>query len=146
MELLAAGRYRRVESRRGCRNGFYERDLATQIGIVTAIRVPRVRQGKAEYKVFGRYHRRQAQVDRLLRDMFLAGVSTRRVGEALEAILGERVSAQTVSRVVRSPEWEVERFHMLLRGLSGRCEGAQQVYTQVVHYRAPDTALSIASA
>jgi len=111
MELLAAGRYRRVESRRGYRNGFYERDLATQIGIVTAIRVPRVRQGGAQYQVFSRYRRRQAQVDRLIREMFLAGVSTRRVGETLEAMLGERVGAQTVSRVARSLDRDVERFH-----------------------------------
>src|SRR3972149_1524835 len=43
--LLGASRFRRTEARRGQRNGFYERDLATQIGIVTAIRVPRARDG-----------------------------------------------------------------------------------------------------
>jgi len=142
LELLAAGRYRRVESRRGYRNGFYERDLATQIGILTAIRVPRLRQGGAEYQVFTRYHRRQAQVDELLRDMFLAGISTRRVGETLEVILGERVSAQTVSRVVRSLDWEVERFHrapladdvryLLLDGVSMRMRGAGEVKRRLV--------------
>ena len=142
LELLAAGRYRRVESRRGYRNGFYERDLATQIGIVTAIRVPRVRQGRADHQVFSRYHRRHAEVDELLREMFLAGVSTRRVGETLEAMLGERVSAQTVSRVVRSLNWEVERFHrapladdacyLLLDGVSMRMRGAGEVKKRLV--------------
>ena len=48
LELLAAGRYRRVETRQGYRNGSYQRDLATQIGIVTGIRVPRCRTGLAE--------------------------------------------------------------------------------------------------
>lgn len=100
--LLGAGRYRRVEVRHGYRNGFYERDLATQIGIVTAIRVPRARDQAARRPVFRRYQRRQAQVNDVIRDVFLAGVSTRRVGEALEALVGERVSAQTVSRVARS--------------------------------------------
>jgi transposase-like protein len=142
VELLAAARYRRVEGRRGYRNGFYERDLATQIGIVTAIRVPRIRQGGADYQVFTRYRRRQAQVDELMRDMFLAGVSTRRVGETLEVILGERVSAQTVSRVARSLDQEVERFHqapladdvryLLLDGVSMRMRGAGGVKRRLV--------------
>lgn len=109
--LLCAGRYRRTESRRGSRNGFYERDLATQIGIVTAIRVPRARERPVERSVFSRYQRRQEQVNDVIRNVFLAGVSTRRVGETLEALLGERVSAQTVSRVVRSLDREAARFH-----------------------------------
>lgn len=144
VELLAAGRYRRVETRRGYRNGFYERDLVTQIGIVTAIRVPRCRpeQGKGDSRVFSRYRRRQAQVDGLIREVFLAGVSTRRVGETLEAVLGEPVSAQTVSRVTRSLDREVERFHrrpladdvcyLLLDGVSMRIRGAAQVKRRLV--------------
>ena len=51
------------------------------------------------------------QVNDAIRNVFLAGVSTRRVGETLEALVGERVSAQTVSRVVRSLDREVARFH-----------------------------------
>src|SRR5213593_1358284 len=108
--LLAAGRFRRTEERRGCRNGFYQRDLATQIGIVTAIRVPRARGQVVQRSVFSRYQRRQAQVNRAIRDVFLAGVSTRRVGETLEALLGDRVSAQTVSRVTKELNGEVARF------------------------------------
>lgn len=108
--LLAAGRYRRTEARQGYRNGFYQRDLVTQFGIVTGIRVPRKRSGEAESSVFSRYRRRQAQVDMLIRDTFLAGVSTRRVGEVLEGVLGTAVSAQTVSRIARSLDAEVRRF------------------------------------
>jgi transposase-like protein len=109
--LLEAGRYRRTETRKGRRNGFYQRDLVTQYGIVTAIRVPRARIGDIERSAFSAYKRRQAQVDLLIRDVFLAGVSTRRVGETLESLLGTPVSAQTVSRVARSLDHEVERFH-----------------------------------
>lgn len=109
--LLGAGRYRRVERRHGYRNGFYERDLATQVGVVTAIRVPRARDGVGRRSVFSRYQRRQSQVNQVIRDVFLAGVSTRRVGETLEALLGERVSPQTVSRVARDLDREVARFH-----------------------------------
>ena len=75
--LVAAGRYRRTEVRRGYRNGYYERDLATQIGVIKGVRVPRARPGGHERGVFHRYQRRQAYVDALIRDIFLAGVSTR---------------------------------------------------------------------
>lgn len=109
--LLGAARFRRTELRHGYRNGFYQRDLATQLGIVTGIRVPRARGEPISHSVFSRYERRHQQVNDVIREVFLAGVSTRRVGEALQAILGERVSAQTVSRVTRSLDREVARFH-----------------------------------
>lgn len=140
--LLGAARFRRTEGRRGQRNGFYERDLATQIGIVTAIRVPRARTVVAERSVFSRYQRRQAQVNQVIRNIFLAGVSTRRVGTSLEALLGEPVSAQTVSRVTRSLDREVARFHqvpivddllyLLLDGVYLRVKGATGVRRRLV--------------
>jgi putative transposase len=140
--LLGASRFRRVESRRGYRNGFYERDLVTQVGIVSAIRVPRVRGMKAERPVFNRYQRRHSLVDGFIRDVFLAGVSTRRVGEVLEALLGEAVSAQTVSRIAQTLDREVERFHraaieddiryLLLDGVYLRVKGAAGVQRKLI--------------
>jgi putative transposase len=142
VELLGAARYRRTEVRRGYRNGFYQRDLATQIGIVKGIRVPRARKGVGDREVFRRYQRRQRQVDALIREVFLAGVATRRVGAVLEGLLGERVSAQTVSRVARSLDREVARFHeavlpddivyLLLDGVSMRVRGTLEVKRRVV--------------
>ena len=141
-ELLGAARFRRSEERRGYRNGFYQRDLATQIGIVTAIRVPRARGETVEWSVFSRYQRRQEQVNQVIREVFLAGVSTRRVGESLEAILGEGVSAQTVSRISRSLDREVARFHeapisddvlyLLLDGVYLRVKAAAGVQRKLV--------------
>ena len=140
--LLEAGRFRRTEARRGQRNGFYERDLATQIGIVTAIRVPRARESIGQRSVFSRYQRRQGQVNQVIREVFLAGVSTRRVGETLKGLLGEQVSAQTVSRVTRSLDREVERFHertisdeiryLLLDGVYLRVKGASASQRKLV--------------
>ena len=140
--LLGAGRFRRTEARRGYRNGFYGRDLATQVGIVTAIRVPRGRDEVLERSVFSRYQRRQGQVNQVIRETFLAGVSTRRVGETLEALLGERVSAQTVSRVTRSLDREVARFHeasitddvcyLLLDGVYLRVKGPTAAQSKLV--------------
>ena len=60
---------------------------------------------------YRRYRRRRKQVDQAVREMFLAGVSTRRVGEVLARLTGEPVSAQTVSRIARTLDREVEAFH-----------------------------------
>ena len=140
--LLGASRFRRTEARHGYRNGFYERDLATQIGVVTSMRVPRARGESVQRSVFSRYQRRQAQVNDVIREVFLAGVSTRRVGECLQAILDDRVSAQTVSRVVRSLDREVARFHaarvaddiryLLLDGVYLRMKAATGVQRKLV--------------
>jgi len=140
--LLGASRYRRVERRGGYRNGFYERDLVTQIGIVQGVRVPRARGLPQERAVFDRYQRRQGEVNQLIRDVFLRGVSTREVGRVLETMLGERVSAATVSRVARSLDVEVQRFHtqrltdtwryLLLDGVYLRVKAAPQVRRRLV--------------
>jgi len=141
VEQLAASRYRRTEVRRGYRNGCYERDLVTQLGVISGIRVPRAR-GRVERQVFRRYQRRQGVVDALIREMFLAGISTRRVGQVLSVLLGEPVSAQTVSRLARSLDQEVARFHeapltddvryLLLDGVSMRVKGAAGVKRRLV--------------
>ena len=141
VEQLAASRYRRTEVRRGYRNGCYERDLVTQLGVIAGIRVPRAR-ARVERQVFRRYQRRHTVVDALIREMFLAGISTRRVGQVLSVLLGEPVSAQTVSRLARSLDQEVVRFHeapladdvryLLLDGVSMRVKGAMGVKRRLV--------------
>ncbi len=98
LEMLQANRYQRTEVRRGYRNGYYEKSLYTRIGLIKALRIPRSRQ-TYESKVVPRYQRRQDDVNNLMRDMFLAGVSTRRVGEVLATVNGHQVSAHTVSEL-----------------------------------------------
>jgi transposase-like protein len=142
VERLAASRYRRTEVRRGRRNGYYERSLITQLGAISGIRVPRARTSVGERGVFRRYQRQQGRVHRLIREAFLAGVSTRRVGEVLQGVLGQPVSAQTVSRLARSLDQEVARFHqallvddvqyLLLDGVSMRVKGATGVRRRLV--------------
>lgn len=111
-ELLAelgAGRYKRTNSRRNYRNGHYERSFATKYGVIKALRVPRARKSY-QSQILPRYQRRQEQVQKMIREMFLSGVSTRRVGEVLSTVGGEKVSPQTVSRVLRSLDREVHLF------------------------------------
>ncbi len=111
---LCAGRYRRTELRRGYRNGYRHRSLLTEMGLVEHLRVPRDREGYYQPGVLRRYQRRQRRVNWMIREMFLAGVSTRRVGEMLVVLLGKAPSAQTVSRVLGDLDGEVRRFQTRL--------------------------------
>jgi transposase-like protein len=107
IECLQASRYVRTEVRRGYRNGYYERDLYSQYGVIKALRVPRARTGYTS-KILPSYQRRQSQINQMIKDMFLAGISTRRVGEVLEKVWGQPVSAQTVSNVCQKLDREVK--------------------------------------
>lgn len=142
LESLCAGRFRRTELRRGYRNGYRYRNFLTEIGLVEHLRVPRDRGGSYQPEVLGRYQRRQKRVNDLIREMFLAGVSTRRVGEVLLPIMKEAPSAETVSRVARSLDAEVQRFHnrvvtdryryLFLDGITLRVKGAIGVKKRMV--------------
>jgi putative transposase len=114
LDRLAAGRYRRVEQRRGYRNGYRYRGFQTPYGLIEYLRIPRDRNGEYQPSVLPRYQRRHEEVNQLVREMFLTGVSTRKVREEVEPLLGEGISAQTVSRICRSLDAEVRRYQ-------GRC-------------------------
>jgi putative transposase len=110
IQELQAAKYKRTPGRRGYRNGRYERSLYTKFGVIKALRVPRTRGGH-DSQILARYQRREESVNWTVREMFLAGVSTRRVGEVLDAIHGEQISPQTVSRIAESLDSEVRRYH-----------------------------------
>lgn len=142
VEQLTAAKYRRTELRRGYRNGYRYRGLLTELGPIERIRVPRDRDGQYRTEVLPRYQRRQSRVNRMVREMFLAGVSTRRVQEVIEPLLGYSVSAQTVSRICRSLDAEVQRYHrreiddryryLLLDGIVLKVKGAAELKRRVV--------------
>ena len=111
LEHVRVRRYQRSEVRRGYRNGYRYRSLLAEFGLLEDIRVPRDREGSYRPGVLPRYQRRQRQVDRMVREMFLNGVSTRRVQEVVKPLLGEGVSAQTVSCLTLSLGQEVSRYH-----------------------------------
>ena len=93
------------------RNGYYNRTLVTQFGIIQDIKTPRLRKGTFKTKVFRRYKRHQEIVEDLIEDIFLAGVSTRRVGEAISKLLDTKVSHGTVSNITRRLDTKVREFH-----------------------------------
>jgi len=92
------------------RNGHYRRTLVTQFGCVNDLQVPRVRSGGFKTRVFTRYHRFESVVEDLIMDIFLAGVSTRKVGAAVAKLLDTRVSAGTVSNITRRLDAKVKEF------------------------------------
>jgi len=90
-------------------NGFYTRQLLTSLGAIE-LQIPRTRSFSVR-GVLQKYARREQQVDRMILACFVLGLSTRKVGEALLPILGERVSASTVSRIAKTLDRAVEAFH-----------------------------------
>ena len=94
--LCNAQRYERSEARRDSRAGHYERGLQTKAGEVR-LRVPKLRQQTFETAIIERYRRRESSVEEALIEMYLAGVSVRRVEDITEALWGTRVSPSTVS-------------------------------------------------
>src|SRR4051794_40749484 len=78
--------------------GHYERNLQTKAGEVR-LKVPKLRQQTFETAIIERYRRRESSVEEALIEMYLAGVSVRRVEDITEALWGTRVSPSTVSEL-----------------------------------------------
>jgi len=94
--LCRAKRYERSPDRADTRAGQYERQLHTRAGAVT-LKVPKLRTLPFETQIIERYRRRESSVEEALMEMYLAGVSVRRVEDITEALWGTRVSPSTVS-------------------------------------------------
>ena len=85
--LTQAARYERSEARQGYRSGHYDRNLTTTSGDVT-LHVPRLKGVSFETAIIERYRRRESSVEEALIEMYLAGVSVRRVEDITEALWG----------------------------------------------------------
>ena len=96
-------------NREDYRNGFRIRHLLTEIGDLV-VRMPRTRK-RFVSRVLEAYRRRVRTVDQLILACFVLGMSTRKVSTALLSLLGERVSAATVSEVAKALDGEVRRYH-----------------------------------
>jgi putative transposase len=107
--LCNAARYERTEARRDTRAGTYPRQLHTKAGEVT-LRVPKLRQQTFETAIIERYRRRESSVEEALIEMYLAGVSVRRVEDITEALWGTRVSSGTVSKLNQKIYQQIEAW------------------------------------
>jgi putative transposase len=96
--LCGASKYERTEGRKDTRAGSYERSLDTRAGPVK-LKMPKLRKQTFETAIIERYQRRESSVEEALIEMYLAGVSVRRVEDITEALWGTRVSPGTVSNL-----------------------------------------------
>ena len=85
--LTQAARYERSEARQGYRSGHYDRNLTTTSGDVT-LHMPRLKGVSFETAIIERYRRRESSVEEALIEMYLAGVSVRRVEDITEVLWG----------------------------------------------------------
>ena len=107
--LCGAGRYERSEGRQDTRAGNYERALHTKAGEVK-LKVPKLRRQTFETAIIERYRRRESSVEEALIEMYLAGVSVRRVEDITEALWGTRVSPGTVSNLNKKIYAKIEEW------------------------------------
>jgi putative transposase len=108
-EALAAEKSERTEHRLGYRSGYYGRGLITRIGKIE-LRVPQDRQGRFRTEVFERYQRSEKALVMAMMEMYLQGVSTRKVKAVTEELCGHEFSSATVSRIVSGLDEELEKF------------------------------------
>jgi putative transposase len=108
-QLCHAARYERTEARKDTRAGHYKRNLHTKAGEVT-LKVPKLREHKFETAIIERYKRRESSVEEALIEMYLAGVSVRRVEDITQALWGTRVSPGTVSNLNQKIYKRIEKW------------------------------------
>jgi transposase-like protein len=107
--LCKAGRYERTEERADTRAGSYRRKLQTKAGEVS-LKVPKLRTLPFETAIIERYKRRETSVEEALMEMYLAGVSVRRIEDITEALWGTKVSPSTVSDLNQKIYAEIETW------------------------------------
>jgi putative transposase len=142
MAQLQVTRYQRSNRRRGYRNGYRRRSLLTEYGLLDGLQVPRDRLGEYRPWLLERYQRRQREVNRMIREMFLSGVSTRKIQGVLRPMLGVDISPQSVSRIVRELDAEVRLYHsrriedeyryLFLDGITMKVKTVRGVTTRLV--------------
>ena len=114
-KLTQAARYGRSEERQGYRSGHYSRNLTTASGDVT-LKAPKLKGISFETAIIERYRRRESSVEEALIEMYLAGVSVRRVEDITEALWGSRVSPSTISGLNKKAYVHIEDWRKRPRG------------------------------
>ena len=108
-ELVNAEKYERSGDRQGYRSGHYQRNLVTTSGEVK-LNVPKLKGIPFETAIIERYRRRECSVEEALIEMYLAGVSVRRVEDITEALWGTKVSPGTISNLNKKAYEHIESW------------------------------------
>ena len=108
-ELVKAGRYERTSRRKGYRSGHYDRQYTTTSGDVT-LHIPKLKGLQFETAIIERYRRRETSIEEALIEMYLAGVSVRRVEDITQVLWGTRVSSGTISNLNQKAYENIEKW------------------------------------
>lgn len=108
-EALGAGKSERSGKRLGYRSGYYDRSLITRVGVLE-IRVPQDRDGLFSTPLFERYQRSEKALVGALAEMYVQGVSTRKVKAITEELCGHSFSASAISAINKKMDAELEAF------------------------------------
>jgi putative transposase len=108
-ETVGAEKSERTPNRMGYRSGYYGRSLVTRVGKIE-LRVPQDRQGRFRTEMFERYQRSEKALTAAMMQMYLQGVSTRKVKAITEELCGHEFSSASISRIVAALDEELERF------------------------------------
>jgi putative transposase len=111
LRFIGAKRYERTPMRQDRRNGSRPRQLETRFGLIEDLRLPRGRRSGTSYStIVGRYRRQDERIDQIVSEMFLRGVSTRKVGKISHLLWGTDVSPAEVSRMNKRVKKELIRW------------------------------------
>jgi putative transposase len=108
-EALGAEKGERSETRLGYRSGYYSRFLITRIGKLE-LRVPQDRQGRFSTELFERYQRSEKALVAALVEMYVQGVSTRKVKQITEELVGHSFSASSISQINKTLDAGLKAF------------------------------------
>src|SRR5881296_2077062 len=108
-EAVEASKSERTAKRQGYRSGYYGRTLVTRVGKLE-LRVPQDRDGRFRTEVFERYQRSEKALVGALTEMYVQGVSTRKVKAITEELCGHEFSASTISRINQNLDEELAKF------------------------------------
>ncbi len=114
-ETIGAQKSERTTERVGYRSGYYTRTLVTRVGKLV-LRVPQDRQGRFRTEVFERYQRSEKALVCALAEMYVQGVSTRKVKEITEQLCGHEFSAASISRVTTQLDEELQEVRAAAAG------------------------------
>jgi putative transposase len=108
-ECVGAGKYERTEERVGYRSGYYRRRLVTRVGTLV-LRVPQDRAGHFSTQVFEQYQRSEKALVGALAQMYVQGVSTRKVAAITQELCGHEFSASSISAITQRLDEQLEQF------------------------------------
>ena len=106
-EYLESKSYQRNPNKSIYRNGYYERDYTTKIGTLN-LRVPRTIDGKFSTEVFERYQRNEKALLTTMLEMYVQGLSTRKISKIIENMCGKSYSKSFVSSLTKELDEEVK--------------------------------------